>query len=230
MFLKEQTCYTELSDANEVSGSVFVFNCHSVYNSSVQHFPLVCVAATETREVLYAFKARMKLLQMFGEKRCVKCGETKPIDRFSIDKQMKSGRCSYCKDCRNNYAEKNRGKIIENKRTWQQKNPGKVYQYIQRFLRKHPGKRVEYRHTRRAREMGVGEMFTAEEWQSLKEYYNYTCLCCKRREPEIKLSPDHVKPLARGGSNLIGNIQPLCESCNQKKHAKHIDYRGLGEL
>jgi HNH endonuclease len=32
-------------------------------------------------------------------------------------------------------------------------------------------------------------------------------------------------PLSRGGSDDIGNIQPLCGACNRKKFVSVIDYR-----
>ena len=66
---------------------------------------------------------------------------------------------------------------------------------------------------------------TEQDWEDLKKHYNYTCLRCGRREPEITLTKDHVIPLSYRGSNYIHNIQPLCGSCNSGKGAKHIDYR-----
>lgn len=78
---------------------------------------------------------------------------------------------------------------------------------------------------RRALKKQVGGSFTLQQWRDLCAYYDYTCLCCGRREPEIKLTADHVVPLVRGGSNSIGNIQPLCLSCNTSKWTKIIDYR-----
>lgn len=70
-----------------------------------------------------------------------------------------------------------------------------------------------------------GGSYSDDEWYELKEYYDFTCLCCGRREPEIKLSADHVLPVALGGSSYISNIQPLCVSCNSRKGTRTIDYR-----
>jgi len=67
--------------------------------------------------------------------------------------------------------------------------------------------------------------FTLKEWEDIKQKYNYTCLCCLKKEPEIKLTIDHILPLILGGSNYINNIQPLCISCNSKKGKQNIDYR-----
>lgn len=69
--------------------------------------------------------------------------------------------------------------------------------------------------------------FTLNQWEQIKEKYNYSCLCCGKSEPEIKLTVDHVIPLKMNGAHNISNIQPLCKSCNCKKNAKHIDYRTI---
>jgi len=66
---------------------------------------------------------------------------------------------------------------------------------------------------------------TFEQWEELKKKYNYTCLSCNKKEPEIKLTEDHVVPLSKGGSDYIENIQPLCRKCNSKKLTKIINYK-----
>ena len=65
---------------------------------------------------------------------------------------------------------------------------------------------------------------TFGEWELLKKQYGYICPCCGKLEPEIVLTEDHIIPLAKGGSDFIENIQPLCRSCNCKKHTKIIKY------
>ncbi len=65
---------------------------------------------------------------------------------------------------------------------------------------------------------------TWEEWGTLKAQYNWVCPSCKKQEPEIKLTQDHIIPLSKGGSDNIENIQPLCMPCNARKHTNIIRY------
>jgi 5-methylcytosine-specific restriction endonuclease McrA len=62
-----------------------------------------------------------------------------------------------------------------------------------------------------------------KSWQEVLDYYGNQCLRCRRRG--IKLTRDHVIPKSQGGSNSLGNMQPLCEPCNRWKADRVADYR-----
>lgn len=70
--------------------------------------------------------------------------------------------------------------------------------------------------------------FTPAEWAALCEKYGNRCLCCGATG--IILTVDHVIPLSKGGTNWPSNLQPLCKSCNSRKHARTIDYRPPEQL
>jgi len=118
---------------------------------------------------------------------------------------------------------------LEYERQYREKHRERLRKYNREWLRAHPATMLAGLHRRRARVAESGGSYTPAEWRALCERYTYTCLCCGRQEPEIKLTVDHVIPISKGGSNDISNIQPLCSSCNFRKHARIIDYRPFWE-
>jgi 5-methylcytosine-specific restriction endonuclease McrA len=77
------------------------------------------------------------------------------------------------------------------------------------------------------RKRGAIGKYTTKEWEQLCEKYNNVCLCCGQIK---QLEADHIIPISVGGDNFITNIQPLCRSCNARKHNKTIDYRPMESL
>ena len=71
-----------------------------------------------------------------------------------------------------------------------------------------------------------GGFHSRKDWESLKERYNWACANpeCRKKEPGIKLTRDHILPLLMGGKNDITNIQPLCLKCNKSKFTRTIKY------
>lgn len=91
-----------------------------------------------------------------------------------------------------------------------------------KYRLENPDKEAARKKSRRARQRSATGKFTAQEWLALCARYNHKCVACKKSE---SLTADHVIPVSKGGSSFIDNIQPLCRSCNSKKHDKTIDYR-----
>lgn len=67
-----------------------------------------------------------------------------------------------------------------------------------------------------------GDGVTAAQWIAILDLYRWQCLACGETE---SITMDHIVPLSRGGRHEPSNIQPLCKSCNSRKHARTIDYR-----
>ena len=109
---------------------------------------------------------------------------------------------------------------------WRKNNPKKHKEQTEasvvRWRKKFPEKHKAHNHLYRARLFGSAGKFTAEEWEALCVKFHNLCLRCLKPN---KLTPDHVIPLSRGGSNRIQNIQPLCGPCNSRKGVKTTDYR-----
>lgn len=121
------------------------------------------------------------------------------------------------------YRLENPEKIRSSLRDYRQRNKEKIrisgklyrYQHIQKYrrlwadYRQRHAEQVKIRsHRIRAHRAAAPGTFTVQEWRELRDRYNNQCLCCGTVEK--LLTPDHVIPLSRGGSNDISNIQPLC--------------------
>lgn len=91
-------------------------------------------------------------------------------------------------------------------------------------ISKLPNYRSFIQKRRDLRKIGNGGSHNLGEWINLIAQYNWTCPCCSKKEPEIKLTEDHIVPISKGGSDNIENIQPLCKLCNNKKYMKIIKF------
>ena len=102
---------------------------------------------------------------------------------------------------------------------------GKEYnrRYSRDYFQRHPETQRMTTRRRKAQRFALSEHFTEQEWDNLCVLYGRMCLACFATD--MPLTPDHVIPLSRGGTDTTDNIQPLCGSCNSRKYAKTVDYR-----
>lgn len=123
------------------------------------------------------------------------------------------------------YTERRRAEINKASLEWCRRHP-EVRKEVQRRYRE--AHKAEIRAAERARRAKApANAFTNAQWEAMKADYEYRCLCCGKREPDIVIEQDHIIPVALGGTHEAGNIQPLCRSCNASKSRKVIDYRKL---
>ncbi len=112
--------------------------------------------------------------------------------------------------------------IKETQARWRERNKERKSAQVAKWKIDNPDKVRALYHKRRAQKTQAGGFFTSEEWFLLCFAVGFRCLCCGLKKP---LEADHVVPISKGGTSWLWNIQPLCESCNTKKHCQIIDYR-----
>lgn len=149
-------------------------------------------------------------------KNCLQCEK----ELKTVPSRIKLNRGKYCSQkCRN------LGYTIPKEILRKNKN-----ECNKRYRKKNNDWYIAIKHKRRALQSLLGGSFTKDEWRELKEKNTHTCLICKKQEPEIKLTVDHIIPLVKWKKwskenkpkhkwNDIKNIQPLCGRCNSKKWA-----------
>lgn len=86
----------------------------------------------------------------------------------------------------------------ERQRKWREKNPDKMQARVQR---------------RRAKRKQLPVAFTAKDWQTALEFFDYSCAYCGRKSDFwTLLAMDHFIPLDRGGATIAGNVVPACHA------------------
>ena len=176
------------------------------------------------------------------QRKCTKCGELRDLSEFYNQANCNLNLTTRCKQCSKDYNisyyiknkekiknksridySKNRSTIIGRITKRYKENPHIIKERVKKWRAENMDKKLVYDENRRLQKMSNGGTITAIEWEELKDKYGNKCLRCGKTN--IRLSLDHVIPLSKGGKHTIGNSQPLCRSCNSKKHTKSTDYR-----
>ena len=180
--------------------------------------------------------ANIKGRHRFGNnnlnRRCSVCRVVKNINDFIAHNQNFLGRGYSCKECfrgiSKRYYCKNKERVLERSKKWHILNKEKRKEIVARWRTNNPEKWIEVRKianlNAKIKRLGLDGKISSADWESLKKKYNWTCPSCKKQEPEVKLTIDHVIPVTKGGDNHVSNLQPLCKSCNSKKYNKVIRY------
>lgn len=101
---------------------------------------------------------------------------------------------------------RNREACIARSREYQAKNRDKINEINKAARAK-----------RRAQKLASEGTFSGRELTKLRAKAGKKCTYCG---VPGKMTVDHIKPLARGGANVIRNIQFVCAQCNSSKGAR----------
>lgn len=163
-------------------------------------------------------------------KHCPKCATDKPLSDFYKNKSRKDGHMGYCKEChkladkswklsdRNNYLqvkksqyENNKEKHTEGVYRWRKNNPDKMAAIYTRYSQNNKEKVYLKNNKRRVRVKDATFVILDKE---IKRLYSGNCIHCGATE---NTTMDHLIPVSRGGRHSIGNLVPMCKSCNSSK-------------
>lgn len=109
----------------------------------------------------------------------------------------------------------NREYNVKKSREWYRKNTAYAIARSTEWSRKNRDRMTQYANNRRGRIFDNGGNHTLGQWLDLIKDYDYCCAYCGERG--VKLTRDHIMPLARGGDDNISNIVPACRPCNSAK-------------
>jgi len=110
---------------------------------------------------------------------------------------------------------------LANQTAWRKANPEKAKASGAKWRQKNPvncSARAQKRRARLKEAPGAG--VTASQFKAVCEYFGGACAYCLRTD--LRLTLDHVEPLARGGAHDVENVVPACLPCNVRKQDKTL--------
>ena len=118
------------------------------------------------------------------------------------------------------WRQNNRDRSNENSREWARKNREKRKEICRRYAQAHKEESRIRAAQRRARKQANGLLpYSKDELIGRLAVWKYRCHIC--REPVgDDLQWDHVKPIAKGGADILCNLRPAHSDCNKRKAAK----------
>ena len=132
-------------------------------------------------------------------KRCSKCGKTKSLDAFHLNRSRKDGRNNHCAKC-----------ATINARAWRKKHPGQSRATSKRWQATHAQRHKELSlRSRLRRDYGI----TPEYYAQLAIEQAHVCAIC--HEPEPQMARGRRKRLSVDHNHTTGKVrQLLCSNCN----------------
>jgi len=173
-------------------------------------------------------------------KTCSVCKEVKPLDDFHKNKGTKDGLTVTCKPCAKARAsawqkanpdrvsksqklayKRNRERVRETRladnRRWRERNLDAQRKRVKEYQKANPEIKRISEAKRRSQKLGNGVFRILPK--EVRHILAQPCAECGTVEG---ITLDHIVPISRGGRHSVGNLQPLCATCNSSKNSKYL--------
>lgn len=150
------------------------------------------------------------------ERVCSKCGESKPLSEFYVQRECRDGHRPDCIACFLLAVRGNGGR-------WRERNPEAAADANRRNQRAHPERRRRIEAARRARKLGQ----FVEDIDALVvlERDDGVCGVCGEDVNPLDFHVDHIVALSHGGLHAYSNVQAAHPFCNLSKGGSNRDRR-----
>ena len=137
-------------------------------------------------------------------------------NKESIAAQLKKW-CDNNVEHRRLYRETNKEYIAKRHKQYREDHKEVISKRESLWAKNNLDKLVMKSQKRRARERQLPHTLTPEQWKTVKQYFNGTCVYCGE---EKTLTIDHFIPAMKSGELGVNNVLPACSSCNSSKGIK----------
>lgn len=158
---------------------------------------------------------------------CKECYTTKQLQYKKDHPEMRKNQCK-----KHYYKYKEKMNIYSRERY--QKDKERIKTVHQKYRETHKQERSESAKAYKLKrpEIGVGisqrrranlrklpATLTTEQWEQIKQKFDYKCCYCGKKE---ELTQEHFISVTNGGEYTHNNIIPSCQSCNSSKGSKNF--------
>lgn len=112
-------------------------------------------------------------------------------------------------------------KMKQKHQNWQEKNREKIAIYGKKYKHTLKGRASQQKSRRTRRGKKVKHLFSVKEWLFKKERTKGVCPFCNKFVGINNITLDHIIPISKVVNNFeytIDMVQPMCFSCNTRKH------------
>ena len=159
-------------------------------------------------------------------KKCGKCGLVKPISKFNKNKNKKDGLNGWCKECRKEYRDNNKKKIVNYRKEHYQEHRDEILKHTQEYRNNHKKESKDYRNSHKKERQEYDNEFKLI-LNCLR--VNGCSLCCSYEHLEFHhVIPEYKRFKISDGSGYsnktfiseLDKCMLLCKSCHMKVHSK----------